>query len=99
MAQTFCLTQATAMLLRGTEGESVADPRRIPPMQGFVRGVQQTLEVTQPGPLPTTADLPESADTESTARYIDQVMAGELAVPLSLARQVEHILLLCGLSP
>jgi anthranilate phosphoribosyltransferase len=99
MAQTFCLVQATAMLLRGTEGESVADPRRIPPMQGFVQGVQQTLEVTQPGPLPTTADLPESADTESTARYIERVMAGELAVPVSLARQVEHILRLCGLTP
>jgi hypothetical protein len=32
------LMGATALLLRGTEGEVVADARRLPQMDGFVRG-------------------------------------------------------------
>ncbi|MDB5939419.1 MAG: glycosyl transferase, family 3, partial [Polaromonas sp.] len=36
MAATFELVQADALLLRGTEGEGVADPRRSPQMQGFI---------------------------------------------------------------
>jgi anthranilate phosphoribosyltransferase len=95
MALTLAQVQATAMLLRGTEGEPVADPRRIPPMEGFVRGAQHTLESTQAGPLPTTADLPQSIDADSTASYIESVLRGEHAVPASIVKQVEHILRLC----
>ena len=96
MAETLEQVQANAMLLRGTEGESVADPRRMPPMQGFVNGERCTLETSQPGPLPTTPDLPKAIDAESTTAYIRSVMAGSDAVPTSIARQVEHILLLCA---
>ena len=96
MAQTFQQVKANAMLLRGTEGEPVADPRRMPPMEGFVHGEQRTLETVQPGPLPTTADLPKAIDSESTADYIQAILAGTQQVPASVARQVEHILHLCS---
>ena len=95
MAQTLRLMQANALLLRGTEGEPVADPRRVPAMEGFVGGQQQTLELNQPGPLATTADLPETIDAVATSAYIRAVMVGELAMPISIARQVEHIQRLC----
>ena len=95
MAQTLQLMQANALLLRGTEGEPVADPRRVPAMEGFVAGQQQTLELNQPGPLATTADLPETIDAVATSAYIRAVMVGELAMPISIARQVEHIQRLC----
>ena len=38
MASTFELMQTNALLLHGTEGEAVADPRRTPRMQGFLAG-------------------------------------------------------------
>jgi anthranilate phosphoribosyltransferase len=96
MAETLTLVQANALLLRGTEGECVADPRRMPPMEGFLHGQQHTLEAVQPGPLPTTGDLPKAIDADSTAEYISAVLTGKLAVPTSIARQVEHILRLCS---
>jgi anthranilate phosphoribosyltransferase len=96
MAETLALVEANALLLRGTEGEPVADPRRMPAMEGFVQGVRRTLEVVQPSPLPTTADLPKAIDADTTTAYIQAIMAGTQAVPVSVARQVEHILRLCG---
>ncbi|MEY2954164.1 MAG: hypothetical protein RLZZ401_2251 [Pseudomonadota bacterium] len=96
MSNTLTLTQANALLLRGTEGEPVADPRRIPPMAGFLAGHRSELEQVQPGPLPTTADLPPGTDVASTVAYIQAVLASQRAVPVSIARQVEHILRLCA---
>ncbi len=92
MGQTFELIQANAMLLRGTEGEVVADARRMPQMEAFVGGQRQLLQAAQSGTLPKLPDLPKTTDAASTAAYIQSVLAGERAVPASIARQVEHIL-------
>ena len=96
MAATFELMQSNAMLLRGTEGEAVADPRRMPQMDGFVAGRRVVLQEAQTGTLASLPDLPKEFDAESTAAYIRQVMAGTNPVPPSIARQVEHILRLSG---
>jgi anthranilate phosphoribosyltransferase len=92
MAATFALTQANAMLLRGTEGEPVADPRRTPAMTGFIAGRPMLLQEAQGGTLAALPDLPREIDAHSTAAYIQQVLAGEVPVPAPIARQVEHIL-------
>ena len=92
MAQTFELTQANALLLRGTEGEVVADARRMPQMDGFINGQRQLLQEAQPGTLSMLPDLPKTTDATSTAAYIQAVMAGSQPVPASIAMQVEHIL-------
>ena len=92
MAATFELMQINAMLLRGTEGESVADARRMPQMDGFVRGHRLLLQEAQSGTLPSLPDLPKEFDADTTATYIRSVMAGTSAVPTSIAKQVEHIL-------
>jgi anthranilate phosphoribosyltransferase len=92
MAATFELMQSHAMLLRGTEGEAVADARRMPHMDGFIAGRKVTLQEAQSGTLATLPDLPNSTDAESTAAYIREVMKGTKTVPESIARQVEHIL-------
>jgi len=92
MAQTFELTRAHAMLLRGTEGEAVADARRMPQMEAFINGQRSLLQVAQAGTLASLPDLPKTVDAASTAAYIQSVMAGEQPVPPSIARQVEHIL-------
>ncbi|MES2955787.1 MAG: DNA-binding protein YbiB [Pseudomonadota bacterium] len=92
MAQTFELIQADALLLRGTEGEVVADARRTPQMEAFVKGQRTLLQAFQPGTLASVPDLPTAIDSDSTAAYIRAVMSGSHAVPASITRQVEHIL-------
>ncbi len=92
MAQTFELVNANAMLLRGTEGEVVADARRMPKMEAFIAGRRELLQEAQSGTLASLPDLPKTTDAASTAAYIQSVMAGDKPVPGSIARQVEHIL-------
>jgi anthranilate phosphoribosyltransferase len=92
MGQVFELIGANALLLRGTEGEVVADARRTPQMEAFVGGQRSLLQAAQPGTLASVPDLPTVIDSDSTAAYIRNVMSGSAAVPASIMRQVEHIL-------
>ena len=92
MAQTFELTQANALLLRGTEGEVVADARRMPKMEAFINGRRELLQEAQSGTLASIPDLPKNIDAITTAAYIQSVMDGRQAVPASIAKQVEQIL-------
>lgn len=92
MAATFELIQANALLLRGTEGEAVADARRMPQMDGFIAGQRSTLQEAQSGSLLALPGLPQSPDAAATAAYIHEVLAGRSEVPAPIAVQVEHIL-------
>lgn len=92
MGAVFELMGATALLLRGTEGEVVADARRLPQMDGFVRGRRIALEAGQRGTLAGLPGWPEGTDPAATAAYIQDVLAGRQPLPASLALQVEHIL-------
>jgi anthranilate phosphoribosyltransferase len=98
MGQTFELIKANALLLRGTEGEVVADARRTPQMEAFMGGKRTLLQAFQPGTLASVPDLPTAIDAGSTAAYIRAVMSGSVAVPASITRQVEHILQLTSQS-
>ena len=91
MAATFALTGAHALLLRGTEGEPVADARRTPQMDAFRDGQRELLQAAQDGPLTALPDLPKDTDATATAAYIRAVLAGSLPVPAPIAQQVQHI--------
>ena len=91
MAQTFKLTQACAFLLRGTEGEPVADARRTPQMDFFHGGSTQTVQAAQAGALQSIPELPQPNAAE-TATYIEDVLKQKLEVPAPIALQVQHIL-------
>ncbi len=91
MSATFALTGQHALLLRGTEGEPVADPRRTPVMDIFKDGQTRRVQAQQEGPLAQVPDLP-GTDAVATAAYIQRVVRGELHVPAPLALQVQHIL-------
>ena len=91
MAATFERVKANAMLLRGTEGEGVADPRRSPQMQGFIGGQRVLNEEGVKGTLPSVPDLPKEIDAASTAAYIQSVLAGTSPLPPSISQQVAHI--------
>jgi anthranilate phosphoribosyltransferase len=91
MAQTFKLTQASAFLLRGTEGEPVADARRTPQMDFFHGGMTQTVQAAQAGALQSLPELPQPNAAE-TAAYIEDVLKQKREVPAPIALQVQHIL-------
>jgi len=92
MAEVFERMGSTALLLRGTEGEAVADARRLPQMDGFIAGRRVTLEEGRKGTLTDLPDLPREIDAATTAAYIRDVLEGRKPVPGSMTLQVEHIL-------
>jgi anthranilate phosphoribosyltransferase len=98
MAQVYELMGSTAMLLRGTEGEPVADPRRIRAIDGFVRGERVTLQTAEEGSLTEPPDLPADLAPHTTAAYVRDALSGKRRVPAPIALQVEHILRLVGAS-
>ena len=91
MAATIALVGSDALLLRGTEGEPVADARRTPQMDGFLAGRPERLQEAQTGALTALPSLPAAIDATSTAAYIRAVLDGSLPVPEPIALQVEHI--------
>ena len=96
MAATFELMGSNAMLLRGTEGEAVADARRMPKMQGFLGGRCHLLQEAQSGTLAELPDLPRDTDSLLTALYIRQVLSGAAPTPAPISQQVKHILEMAG---
>lgn len=91
MAATFELTGARALLLRGTEGEVVADARRTPQMDAFVNGLRTNLVPSQTGSLRHLPELPTEIDAATTARYTQAVLQGELPVPEPLTAQIQAV--------
>ena len=76
-------TQASAMLLRGTEGEPAADPRRLPKLDVYMHGIARPdLSLTaQEGVLTELPVLPRAIDAATTALYIQSVVSGEKPAP------------------
>lgn len=85
---------AHLMLLRGTEGEPVADPRRHPRIDTWLAGQRQDAlcRAPQPGSLAELPLLPASCDASSTAHYIQAVAGGEKPAPVPLQHQVALVL-------
>lgn len=81
---------AHAMLLRGTEGEPVSDPRRLPRMEVFIAGqARADLSLAaQEGVLAELPVLPRATDAATTALYIQSVVSGEKPAPGPLLQQV-----------
>jgi anthranilate phosphoribosyltransferase len=82
-----------AMLLRGTEGEPVSDPRRQPRLDTYVAGQRcdAACVPAQDGVVAELPLLPRSNDAATTALYIQSVLGGERPAPLPLVRQVQAI--------
>ena len=76
-----------AFLMRGTEGETVANARRAQQIDWFHDGVRTTL-VEKQGVVDVVADMPAERDAVTTARWIERVLEGEHPVPPAIAEQV-----------
>jgi anthranilate phosphoribosyltransferase len=85
---------ADVLLLRGTEGEPVADPRRCPKMDLWLGGQWQAdLSCpAQEGVLSELPLLPRQIDAATVAVYIQGVVAGEKPGPAPLDKQVDLLL-------
>lgn len=76
-------------LMRGTEGETVANARRAQQIDWYHAGTCTTLVQTQPVAAAEIA-LPEAPDAASTARWTEAVLRQEQPVPATIAEQVQH---------
>jgi anthranilate phosphoribosyltransferase len=80
---------ADALLLRGTEGEPVADPRRHPRLDMWLAG-RQRPDLSGPaheGVLAELPWLPRETDAAATALFVQEVLSGMRPMPQPLARQ------------
>jgi anthranilate phosphoribosyltransferase len=84
-------SRANALLMRGTEGEPVADARRQPKFDMFIAGQKDAALSKAPveGVLTTLPELPASHAADATADYIKAVASQALPLPPSIAAQVE----------
>lgn len=96
LAEFLTLTGADALLLRGTEGEPVADARRLPALKCFVRGrLDDSLSVeAQGGTLASVPGLPTEIDAARTATLIRAMLDDPTALPAPIERQVRCLLAL-----
>jgi len=87
-------THADAVLMRGTEGEPVADPRRAPKLDVFIDGRLRAdlSRAAHEGVLTELPVLPRTNDAATTAVYIQSVVSGEKPAPAPLTQQVDCLM-------
>lgn len=96
MREMLSATGAHALLLRGTEGEPVANPKRRPRIEYLHDGVRDILFEAEHDSLKTLPHLPETCDAKTTANWMRRVLSGECALPLPLVNQLACCLYACG---
>jgi len=89
-------TGGRALLMRATEGEAFANPRRRPQIDYFVDARQEVLFEEEVGPLKVLANLPQGIDAATTAAWIRRALAGEVPLPLPILHQVASCLYASG---
>jgi anthranilate phosphoribosyltransferase len=85
-----------ALLLRGTEGEGFANPKRRPRLELIQDGAAVTLFEAEHDSLRALPNLPDAADALSTARWIRRVLDKELPLPKPIANQLACLLFASG---
>jgi len=85
-------SRGDAFLMRGTEGETVANAKRAQQIDWFHEGARTTL-VQKQAPVDELPPLPNERDAASTAAWIKSALAGIQPVPAPIADQVEQCLL------
>lgn len=96
MADFAGLSGARMLLLRGSEGEVYANPKRLPRIEYFVDGSGRVLCEAEEGSIASVPVLPESMDAEVTADWITRALHGEAPVPQPILTQVACCLVAAG---
>ena len=85
-----------AILLRGTEGEPFANPKRRPRLEYIHDGKSDILFEAEHDSLRALPHLPEAADAVATARWIRKVLDNQLPLPKPIANQLACCLYASG---
>jgi anthranilate phosphoribosyltransferase len=78
-----------AFLMRGTEGETVANANRAQAIDWF-HGHERTLIAERDAPTDNVAPAPEARDAAATAEWIARALDGSVPVPAPILAQVAH---------
>ena len=89
-------THQEGLLLRGTEGEPFANPRRRPRILHVREGRSVVLFEEEALPARGAASLPQRADAATTAQWITSAMNGQAPVPYPLVNQFACCLYVAG---
>lgn len=84
------------LLLRGTEGEPVANPKRRPRLEYIRNGAVDVLFEAEHDSLRGLPNLPEACDAASTARWTRRVLEKQLPLPKPIANQLACLLVASG---
>jgi anthranilate phosphoribosyltransferase len=85
-------TGADAMLMRGTEGEPYANPKRQPRLEMYARGRAVRVVEPEEGTLAALPSLPASSDAVATAQWTAEALAGAHALPAPIVVQLSCLL-------
>lgn len=88
MDELLAATRACAMLMRGTEGEAYANPRRRPQIMTYRDGLARIACPAEEGGAPPLAGLPDAPGVTENAALIRAMLAGEARMPQPVLDQV-----------
>lgn len=92
----FSYTRADSLLLRGSEGEPYANPRRRPRIEAWHNGSLELLFEAEHGTLNELPHLPQAFDAISTAAWIRDALAGNVPLPTPIVNQLACCLYMSG---
>ena len=84
------------LLLRGTEGEPFANPKRRPRLEYIQDGQADVLFEAEHESLRSLPNLPDAADAASTAKWIGRVLDKQIPLPKPIANQLACLLYASG---
>lgn len=89
-------TRGAALLMKGTEGEPYAAPRRRPSMVLYQGGRHEVLFEQERMPDEAPSFAPQDLEAAATARYVHSAIDGALPIPLPVVNQIACCLYGCG---
>lgn len=82
-----CALGGHAMLLRGTEGEAFANPRRRPRLEVFAGGCARTAFEAEEGGAAPIPEVPDTPEVAANAALIRAMLAGTTPIPQPILDQ------------
>lgn len=89
--------KTSALLMRGTEGEPFANPKRRPELMGFREGIATQLFPMEEGGSQPIPGWPETADFDENLALIRKLQANPGGIPQPLLDQVTALKTLAGI--
>lgn len=96
MRELLTANEAHALLLRASEGEPFANPKRCPRIEHIHHRTSDILVDSEHDSLRAVPRIPENGDLSTTVAWMQQVLAGDIPLPPPLAQQLACCLYACG---